>query len=147
MNQNHPQPIASPRNELRNLRNNSQATIEELKSFLREMKGRSPQEMLGMVAGNRLFRATIQSCVLVFLVLLVFTAIPYVMREAPKAPVVKESVASPAHEKAAEPVVPNDPPAPNPKAIETLGVGEEKKAPADVNPLDSDTKDFLDELE
>ena len=76
-------PLASTRSELRNLRHNSQATVEELKTFLRQLKGKSPQEMLGMVAGNQLFRATVQSFVLILIIIAVGTVVPYLRREAP----------------------------------------------------------------
>ena len=69
-------PLASTRGELRNLRNNSQATVEELKAFLSELKGKNPQEMLGMVSGNQLFRATIHALILIAAVIVIFTVIP-----------------------------------------------------------------------
>jgi len=140
-------PLASTRAELRNLRNNSQATIDELRAFLAEMKGRSPQEMLGMVAGNRLFRATLHSCALVLAIIAVGTVVPYLNRGEPKPaavankPAVEPETAPEVPEKTAKP----DEPAPG--AIETLGVGEEKQAPRDVNPLETGTGGFLDELE
>ena len=139
-------PLASTRAELRNLRNNSQATVAELKAFLRELKGRSPQEMLGMVASNQLFRATIHALVLIAVLLLVFTAIPYFTREAPT-PVVAPTAtpATPLEAPAETPVEPAIPAESDP--LESLGIGEEKQAPPNLNPLESDTRSFLDELE
>lgn len=137
-------PLASTRAELRNLRNHSQATVAELKAFLRELKGRSPLEMLGMVAGNQLFRATVHALILITAALLVFTIIPYLTREAPtaaQAPVPVTAEAAPA----SPPVEPTVPAQADP--IETLGIGEEKTAPRDVNPLDTGTGSFLEELE
>lgn len=145
-------PLASTRNELRNLRTNSQATVAELKAFLSEMKGRSPQEMLGMVTGNRLFRAIIQSLVVIAAILLVFTVIPYLTRESEAepepvaaAPAVESAAAAP--EEVPEPAVMEEPALPERDALETLGVDEEKDAPPNVNPLDADTGNFLDELD
>lgn len=137
-------PPASTRAELRQLRNHSQATVAELKAFLAEMKGRSPQEMLGMVTGNQLFRAVVQSCVLLLVILAVFTVVPYLSREEPAPEVAAEKQAPVPAEPAPETVTPVEP---GPGAAETLGVGEEKQAPPDVNPLDADTGSFLDELE
>lgn len=137
-------PLASTRAELRNLRNSSQATIDELRAFLAEMKGRSPQEMLGMVAGNRLFRAMLQSCVLVLAIIAVGTVVPYLTRGEPETVV---AVPEPVEEPAAVPEASPEPVEPAPEAVETLGVGEEKQAPPDVNPLDTGTGGFLDELE
>jgi hypothetical protein len=135
-------PLVSTRAELRNLRNNSQATVAELKAFLGELKGRSPQEMLGMVAGNQLFRATIHALVLITAVLVIFTVIPYLTRETPAA------VAAPAPPEATPIETPVEPAIPaEPDPLEPLGIGEEKQAPRDVNPLDTGTGSFLDELE
>ncbi len=143
-------PLASTRAELRNLRNNSQATVAELKAFLAEMKGRSPQEMLGMVSGNPLFRATVQSCVLLLVILAALTVVPYLTREKSTSKPAAEKQAPPPAEPATEAAAPGEPAAvaePAPEAAETLGVGEEKQAPPEVNPLDADTGNFLDELE
>ena len=136
-------PLVSTRAELRNLRNNSQATVAELKAFLGELKGRSPQEMLGMVAGNQLFRATVHALVLIAALLVIFTVIPYLNRETP------DAVAAPAPPEATPVETPVElPPTPAPPdPLKPLGIGEEKQAPRDVNPLDTGTGSFLDELE
>lgn len=144
-------PLASTRSELRNLRNNSQATVAELKVFLAEMKGRSPQEMLGMVAGNRLVRATVHSLILIGVILLVFTVIPYLTRESepvaePSEVTAEATETLPAEpEEVPEPTVMEEPAGSD--ALETLGVGEEIEAPPSVNPLDGDTGSFLEELD
>ena len=44
--------MASARGDLRQLKQNTSATVAELKAFLQELKGKSPQEMLGIVASN-----------------------------------------------------------------------------------------------
>jgi hypothetical protein len=136
-------PLASTRAELRNLRNNSQATVAELKAFLSELKGRSPQEMLGMVAGNQLIRATIHALILIAAILVIFTVIPYLTREAPAAHETTES--SPSEAPTETPAEPT--PAAPPDPLQELGIGEEKQAPPNVNPLDTGTGSFLDELE
>jgi hypothetical protein len=142
-------PLVSTRAELRNLRNNSQATVAELKAFLGELKGRSPQEMLGMVAANQLFRATIHALILIGALIAVFTVIPYLTREEPAkkpAPASTENPpAAPAPAPAEAPVEPATPAQPD--ALDELGIGEEKQAPPDVNPLDAGTDNFLEELE
>ena len=151
MSEESPVPLASTRSELRNLRNNSQASVAELKAFLAEMKGRSPQEMLGMVAGTQLVRATVQSLILIGVILLVFTVIPFLNRDAEAAPE-PASVEAPATEplpaepaEVPEPAVMEEPTGRD--ALETLGVGEEIEAPPNVNPLDGDTGNFLEELD
>lgn len=141
-------PMASTRSDLRHLRDHSQATVAELKAFLAEMKGRNPQEMLGMVAGNPLIRAVAQSAVIIVVILAVCTVIPYMNREEP-APATEELAAEITKpvEESETPADPVEPTADPDTALENLGVGEEKTAPSDVNPLDTDTGSFLDELE
>jgi hypothetical protein len=130
---------------MRQLRQHSQATVAELKTFLAEMKGRSPQEMLGMVSGHPLVRAMVQSAALLLAILLGCTAVPYWTRDqATPPPPTVESAPPPA---APEPVDADPTPEPPPEAAEILGVGEEKQAPPKVNPLDTDTGNFLDDLE
>lgn len=138
-------PLASTRSELRHLRDHSQATVAELKAFLAEMKGRSPQEMLGMVAANALVQALVQATVVIALIVAIFTLIPYFTRGEDKPAVVEQPIPAAPPESKETPI---EEPATAPEAaLETLGIGEEKSAPADANPLDTDTGSFLDELE
>jgi hypothetical protein len=147
---------AGTKADLRELRGNSSATVGELRDFLRELKGRSPQEMLGLVATSGLFRATLISTVVVAGAILVFTAIPYLLagREA-EAPVADESAAAGRETAVPEKAEAADEPAPGPIApldedadpLSPLGVGGERSAPPDRNPLENQTDDFLKDLE
>ena len=74
-----PAPMASTTGELRQLRQNSSATVAELRQFLKQLQGRSPQEMLGIVAGSQLVRAIGLSTVLVAGAAVLFTAIPFAL--------------------------------------------------------------------
>jgi hypothetical protein len=56
---------ASTKADLRELRQNSHATVQEIQSFLRELKGKGPQEMLGVVAASNLFRSLVISTTIV----------------------------------------------------------------------------------
>ena len=142
-------PLVSTRAELRTLRNNSQATVAELKAFLGELKGRSPQEMLGMVAANQLVRATVHSLILIGAIIAIFTVIPYFNRETPKQTASQAANDSPSPAPAETPAKPAESTAApaTADAIEELGIGEEKQAPPDVNPLDAGTGNFLEELD
>ena len=140
--------MASTKADLRELKTNSSATVEELKLFLRELKGKSPQEMLGIVASSQLIRATILSVVLVIVAICALTAIPYFLGDketsdpvppivtipAGPAPSPQEATPSPTKPKDDEPLAP-------------LGVNEKKTAPANVNPLEDDGASFLKDLE
>ena len=151
-------PLVSTKRELRNLGANTQATAAELKAFLAELKGRSPQEMLGIVAASQLFRALILSSILVFALIVVFTVIPYFMGDDKTASTVVESEASqpdPVQPTPTQPKPEDPPPAdtsqpdstPAQPDISPLGVNEEKTAPPNVNPLESDNDNFLDGLD
>ena len=150
-------PLVSTKRELRNLGANTQATAAELKAFLAELKGRSPQEMLGIVAASRLVRALVFSSILVLALILVFTIVPYLMGDQETTATAEAEVAQPAQTPApdATPTQAEKPIPANTEASDTptqpdispLGVNEEKTAPANVNPLESDNDNFLDGLE
>ena len=140
--------MASAKADLRELKANSSATVQELQLFLRELKGKSPPEMLGVVASSKLIRAFVLSFILVIVAIFALTAIPYFFgnKESPdpEQPIVTNPVTP-----AAEPKQAN----PNPKQIKPaeplapLGVNEKKNAPANVNPLEDDGRSFLKDLE
>lgn len=143
--------MASTKADLRELKSNSRATVAELQDFLRQLKGKSPQEMLGMVAASQLFRSLIISTLLVAGTIFALTAIPYFM-----APEEEQKPVAATPEPAAEPEdkpepEPADPipaePVPEPNPLESLGVGEELPAPPNKNPLEDQGDDFLKDLE
>lgn len=151
--------LASPKADLRELKGNSRATVAELKEFLHELKGKSPQEMLGVVAGSQLIRALILSTTLVFAAIIVFTVIPFFFGEKPNG---ESGIASRSDDNPTQEPTPPDPtptppqppepapepaPVPEPDPLSKLGVGEELQAPPDKNPLENSKDDFLKDLE
>lgn len=138
--------MASSKADLRELRDNSRATVGEIQAFLRELKGKSPQEMLGVVAQSGLFRSLVLSTALVVGGILLFTAIPYFMGGEDKpAPVAEKPAPAEAPVETPKPVEPVAEPAPDP--LSKLGVGEELSAPPNTNPLENKGDDFLKDLE
>ena len=140
--------MASTKADLRELRSNSQATVQEIQAFLRELKGKSPQEMLGTVASNSLFRSLVISTGIIVGGILLFTAIPYFTADEKHSKPVAESAPAkeqPKSEAAPETPAPQAPPEPDP--LSELGVGEELAAPPGTNPLESKGDDFLKDLE
>jgi hypothetical protein len=136
--------MASTKADLRELRQNSHATVQEIQAFLRELKGKGPQEMLGVVAASNLFRSLVISTAIVVGGILLFTAIPYFAGDDEKpAPVAENKAPEKAPE--AAPEKPAAEPAPDP--LSSLGVGEELSAPPNTNPLDDKGDDFLKDLE
>lgn len=140
--------MASTKADLRELRSNSQATVQEIQAFLRELKGKSPQEMLGAVATNSLFRALVISTAISVGGILLFTAIPYFTADEKPGKPAEESIPSkeqPKPEAVPEIPVPEAPPEPDP--LSKLGVGDEIAAPPGTNPLEDKGDDFLKDLE
>ena len=138
--------MASTKADLRELRQNSHATVQEIQAFLRELKGKGPQEMLGVVAASNLFRSLVISTTIVVGGILFFTAIPYFAGDDEKkapAPIAESKAPEKATESAPE--KPAAEPAPDP--LSKLGVGEELSAPPNTNPLDDKGDDFLKDLE
>jgi len=140
--------MASTKADLRELRGNSQATVQEIQEFLRELKGKSPQEMLGLVTASGLFRAILMSTALVAGAILLFTVIPYFMADE-KTLAKSENPPVQAEEKTTEPANPTPQPeaTAKPEPADTLGIGDELPAPSDVNPLENTSDDFLKDLE
>lgn len=148
--------LASTKADLRELKGNSRATVAELREFLHELKGKSPQEMLGLVAGSQLVRALVLSTTLVFAAIVIFTVIPYMVGDKPEPSTEPDPVAAaPSPEPTPpepestpdEPPAPEPAPVPEPDPLSKLGVGEELQAPPDKNPLEDTGDDFLKDLE
>jgi hypothetical protein len=139
--------LASTAADLRELKGNSRATVQELQAFLRELKGKSPQGMLGVVAASQLARSLVLSSAIVGGSILLFTAIPYFFGDDEKAAPVPTAAAEPAP--APPPPVAEKPPVEDkkPDPLSTLGVGEELTAPPNENPLENKGDDFLKDLE
>ncbi len=63
--------------DIRAVRDNGTASLQELREFVGTLKGRRPQEVMGIVAGNGLVQGIGISAIGFVVVLLVFTAIPF----------------------------------------------------------------------
>ncbi|MGC6467104.1 MAG: hypothetical protein ACON38_00265 [Akkermansiaceae bacterium] len=154
--------MASTKADFRELKANSSATVREIQEFLSQLKGKSPQEMLGVVASSQLFRATILSLILVTGGIFALTAVPYFLQEESSAEAesaatepAKASESAPA--KAPEPApapgpipakpTPGTTPPDTPPEISPLGVNEKLPAPPNKNPLEDKKEDFLKDLE
>ncbi len=136
--------------EARRLRKNASASAAELREFLAAMRGKSPREMLGTVATSSLGSALIQASIGVGAAIAIFTLVPFAWDKA---------FASPDDNAATEPAAetpapaPELPPPPDPladgdrDALDTLGIGETRSAPLDVNPLEGSADDLLKDLQ
>ncbi len=149
--------------DLNRLKANASASLGELREFLAQTRGRKPQEVLGMVAGNSLVRSIGWAVVGTVVLLIVGTIVPYwfsgpphsahtakARPAAPKANVTAPSaqadltqVSAPSGVKAADQPSPDD----AKKAIKVMGLGETKVADPKKNPMDKNLDNLLDKLE
>lgn len=135
-------PMASVARDVRNLKRNSSATAGELRGFMREMRGKSPAEMLGAIAQSTLVRSLMVSTASIMALMLTLTAVPYFMADeetekASSQPESSEATAPSANPTPTTPVPPV-PSNPSTKVPDVLGVnGEKKGKPAEVNPFEN----------
>jgi hypothetical protein len=156
------QPMANLGRDFKNLSRNVSATAGELRQFLGQMKGKSPKEMLGLVAQSTLFKGLQQSVILFAGLILLFTVIPFTVglfapeeekqtateasapATAEDAPGPQDGTTSPSEDGTIQ--TPLGETATGNPVIDTLGIGETKEAPTKVNPLDDTGDDLFDEL-
>lgn len=155
--------------DIHRAREGATASAAELREFVRQCRGKSPQEMLGLVAGSSLVQGTILATIITVIFMGAFTVGPYVMNKAvppvakaPKpapaaapaaAPNATASTAAPATAASlpatSGPAVPTDPLAPpgsKSDIANKLGIGETKIADPKKNPLDAGADDLLKDL-
>ena len=142
--------------ELRNLKDNGSASLAELKDFLSHLRGRSPQEVIGIVKASLLIQSLIIATVATLAFLFVFTVTPYMIWGPQIAQKPKKAPASAA---AAQPAAPA--PAADAtktqtktdsvpagvdaeKAAKAMGMDETKTADPKANPLEKDFDKLLD---
>jgi hypothetical protein len=80
--------------ELQNLKVNGSASVAELREFLKSLKARNPQEVIGIVSSHLLVQSLGLACVAMFALIAVFTIGPYMIYgpRTAKAPAVKPTV-------------------------------------------------------
>lgn len=138
--------------DVQRLKANSTATADELRAFVAGLKGRSPQEVLGIVSETGLFRGVVQATVGCVVLIAALTVLPWAFAdEKPEKPV--ETAAAPqtpATSGAETPATGTgtvaaakpgqvDPAA----AIKAMGEDEVKPANAAVDPLDNSLNNLL----
>ena len=83
-------------NDMKNMKESGSASVAELREFLKSLKARNPQEVIGMVSSSLLIQSLGLSCVATAAILFVFTVGPYMIYGAPqtKGPAAKATVAA-----------------------------------------------------
>jgi hypothetical protein len=133
--------------DLRNLKTNGSASLAELQAFLGTLRGRSPQEVIGIVSTSLLVQSLVISTVATIGILAVFTVLPYLIYGPPKTQTAaaKAPAAAPADEgktpaasSSNEAPAATDPTKPDvAKATKALGLDDTKTADPNKNPLES----------
>jgi hypothetical protein len=159
--------------DLKQLQTHSTASLAELREFLTQMRGRRPQEVLGLVAGSHLLRSVAVATLGAVVILAVGSVGPWWLNrlsaearsaakpgESPKAAAAapKEAKKAEKSEKpSAEPPTAAAPataaadakpsPADAEKAIKVMGLGDTKVADPKTNPLEKSLDNLLDKIE
>ena len=95
--------------DVKRLRSDGTASVEELRAFLGELKGRSPQEMLGIMAESGLVRGMVSATIATVALLFVFTIGPWAYGELAGEPEQVKTATRPAPAASAAAKAPVDP--------------------------------------
>ena len=138
--------------DIRSLKENGAASVAEMKAFLKSLKSRNPQEVIGIVSSNLLVQSLVIACASTAIFMVVFTVGPYLIYGPPtaKAPPKKPAASAVATDS-------NPPPAAGSSgtgtassgqldaeaAAKVMGLEETKSADPNKNPLDKPDIDKL----
>lgn len=140
--------------DIRRLKESGSASVAELREFLKSLKARNPQEVIGIVSSSLLVQSLGISCVITALGMALLTAGPYYLYGPPKPKsVAGKSVAASTNRPAAEGAAAtgNTSPTGTPasgapdaeRAAKAMGLDETKSADPKKNPLDKPDIDKL----
>jgi hypothetical protein len=136
--------------DLKRAKREGGASLAELREFVAGMRGRSPQEVLGMVSASALIQATVQATLGCIVLIALWTGASYMAKQnepkkgaKPTAVKTEEKPATPVAPAVAEAKPANKEPDPA-AAAKALNIDEVKTADPNVNPLDKDLDKLLD---
>ena len=95
--------------DVKRLQTDGAASVEELREFLGQLKGKSPQEMLGIVAESGLAKGMLTATIGTVAVLFVFTIGPWAYGELAGEPAQQRAIAKPITAQDPAPNTPIDP--------------------------------------
>jgi len=146
------EPIGIAR-DFHRLKKDGSMTLAEMREFIRQLHGRNPSEVLGIVSGNALIRALGESVLYLGLALVVLTVVPFLMAGDDKESASKKTVEVNTETADAESSVTDAPAAGTTataaspdgsitaadaeKAVKVMGLGDTKTADPKKNPLDN----------
>jgi len=136
--------------EVHGLKTNGHAPLDELREFLAALKGRNPQEVIGIVSSSLLIQSMVLATIGTVVFMAVFTVVPYWLygplkagptaaHAPPAAPPAAGKTADASATKTSDSASASDSPAQADaaKASKTLGLDETKAADPSKNPLES----------
>lgn len=143
--------------EMKRLKSDSTATLDEVREFMGEMQGRSAQEALGLVAESGLVTGIVQATIGFVVVLFVLTVIPYLFTSDEPAPSTAQTESAAAAKAADQPASAADTQTTTTtdtgdsaatsdieKAASAMGIDESKTAKPDQNPMEKKLNNLLD---
>lgn len=146
-------PLKSAVGDVRRMKTGSSASVQELKDFLRQHRGKSSQELLGELGKTSLFQAMVKATVGCLVLMAVLTVVPFFTgseSQPKKSKIVQKnsSAAVTPAPTAATAAKTETTGVPNgvdvEKAQKVMGLDDTKSAPADINPREKDLDNLLD---
>lgn len=137
--------------DVERLKTNSTATAEELRAFVAGLKGRSPQEVLGIVSETGLFKGVAQATIGCVILVAALTVLPWAFAEEQPEKPPETATAATAEPEAAGSETPatgtetaSTPNGVDPAAaVKAMGEDEVKPADAATDPLDNSLNNLL----
>lgn len=137
--------------DLHHLKKHGGMSLAELRDFVRQLHGRKPSEVMGIVSSSALIRAMLESTIFLGILIAVMTIVPFMMADDKEKPASTVAAATSGSSEATPSAVSAtaDPAATTTstdgsisaedaqKAVDVMGLGETKAADPNKNPLDN----------
>ncbi len=135
--------------DLQHLKKHGGMSLAELRDFVRQLHGRKPSEVMGIVSSSALIRAMLESTIFLGILIAVMTIVPFMMAGEKEKPASPTSTAASSEATKSPVSATADPTATTTstdgsisaedaqKAVDVMGLGETKAADPNKNPLDN----------
>ena len=136
--------------DLHHLKKHGEMSLVELRDFVRQLHGRKPSEVMGIVSSSALIRAMLESTVILGILIAILTIVPFMMADNKEKSASTVAAATAVNKETTPPAATAvaDTAATNigsdgsisaedaKKAVDVMGLGETKTADPNKNPLD-----------
>ena len=148
--------------DIKNIQTHGAATVGEIREFLTQTRGKSTQEVLGLIAQSGLVKSTILSAMLIAGLIVFLTVVPFTWnlamgnsksRPKPAQANTASSTESPTSSTASDPPkiepenVATDAGSTGDPALDAMGIGDAKPADPKKNPLEDSLDNLLDKID